>query len=53
MARVWRVYLNELKYLINAIDIVNQFETDLDKYRKNSNVADSITFIHKVNHLTK
>ena len=23
-------YLNELKYSKNAIDIVNQFETDLD-----------------------
>ena len=43
----------EIKYLIKAIDIVNQFETDLDKNRKNSNIADSITLIYTVSHLTK
>ena len=44
-------YVNELKYLINAIDIVNHFDTDLDEYCENSNVADSITLLYKVNHL--
>ena len=58
-------YLNELKYLINAgtyvvyrspinaIDFVNKYETDLEEYREHSNVADSMTMIYEVYHLTK
>ena len=34
MAGVEGVYLNELKYIINAIVIVQQFETDLDNITK-------------------
>ena len=46
-------YSNELTYLINAIDIMNQFERVLDQYCENSNVTKSITMIYKVIHLTK
>ena len=44
--------MNELKYLKNAFDIVNQFETDLDLYRENGYVADSLTLIYEGIHLT-
>ena len=33
--------------------MVNQFETDLDQYHENDNLADFLTFISEVIHLTK
>ena len=40
-------------FLINVINIVNKFKTDLDKYREKGYVPDFLTLIYEVFNMTK